>query len=85
MRRPESAPALCVPIVMLINLHALPPKQREVTFGEPGSHYHAITLDQQTNSIQRGGSRHFYELLSFRLPTVRAPHMRTLDVFPASF
>lgn len=91
MQCPESAPALSVPIVMVINLLApLSPERSEVAFGEPGSHYHAITLNQQTNSIQRGDARrtdsssismshcHFVSLL------LRVPHLRSLDVFPES-
>lgn len=62
------SPTLSVPIVMVINLLALSPEHSEVAFGEPESHYHATTQDQQTNSIQQGDarktdSRHFYELL----------------------
>lgn len=40
---------------MVINLLALSPEQSEFAFGDPGSYYHAITLDEQSNSIQRGG------------------------------
>ncbi|KAK2906006.1 hypothetical protein Q8A73_009949 [Channa argus] len=39
-------PALCVPIVMIINLLALSPEHSEVAFGEPESHYHTLTQDQ---------------------------------------
>lgn len=88
MQCPESAPALSVPIVMVINLLA-PSLQsgarwhlesRGVINTAPADKLHSAGRRQENRQRQ-----HFYELLSFCLPTVRVPHLRSLDVFPESF